>query len=282
MYNFVPRVPAELADMVLDQLSTDVDTLRKASTVCKAWLPRSRVHLFRKVCVTSDFDEFLEFLRSETQVQPYIRTLVLKGPDLYEIDEPQAPQTTLPPHTIADIVALLPRLEVLQLQNVSLHDHKCDGMHAAPAPLFPPRTLGALQLMNVGSLSDTTNDIFGVLGLFSEIHFLHLAAVAHILHDPTAHAPQLPDTPLPQLRVHALKLEDTHTDIYYKAIRATDSKEVLRRIEVECSSDEHATALAEFLEYAGGGLEHLALDFTHCFRPDEDADDGEEIILAGK
>jgi hypothetical protein len=288
MYALQPRLPAELTDMVLDHLSTDVATLRTAAVVSKAWLPRSRVHLFHKVRTTTHFAALLRFLEHTPHVRPYIRCLVLDGPELYDDiaeeaePEPGAPTTTLPPHLLAEILARVPRLNVLQLQNVSLHDSQYDDAQteALPSTAAPPRrTLDVLQLMNVGSLSDTRDDVFRVLGLFSEIRFLHLDSVAHTLQDPRTSTLQLP---LPDFRVHALKLADTHADVYYEAIRATNSRDVLKRVEVECSSVEHAVSLAAFLEYAGPALEHLAVDFTHCFRPSEDVDESEEIFMPGE
>jgi hypothetical protein len=45
------RLPAELADLVIDCLDDDSTTLRACALVCRSWAPRARQHLFRAVRV---------------------------------------------------------------------------------------------------------------------------------------------------------------------------------------------------------------------------------------
>lgn len=42
-------LPAELRDFVIDHLQDDGATLHACSLICRAWLPRSRYHIFRRV-----------------------------------------------------------------------------------------------------------------------------------------------------------------------------------------------------------------------------------------
>lgn len=46
---FLPRLPQELVDHIIDHLNDDLVSLRKCALVCQAWLPASRYHLFAKV-----------------------------------------------------------------------------------------------------------------------------------------------------------------------------------------------------------------------------------------
>ena len=45
------RVPLEIAELVIDELSNDYPSLRSCALTCQAWLPRSRTHIFRTVHV---------------------------------------------------------------------------------------------------------------------------------------------------------------------------------------------------------------------------------------
>ncbi|KAI0076450.1 hypothetical protein K474DRAFT_1622892, partial [Panus rudis PR-1116 ss-1] len=42
-------LPPELVDEAIDHLWNDIRSLQSCSLVCKAWLPSSRLHLFRTV-----------------------------------------------------------------------------------------------------------------------------------------------------------------------------------------------------------------------------------------
>ncbi|KAI0757826.1 hypothetical protein C8Q80DRAFT_123683 [Daedaleopsis nitida] len=48
-----PRVPVEVAEDIINELQDDHPSLRNCALTCQAWLPRSRVHLFRTVHITN-------------------------------------------------------------------------------------------------------------------------------------------------------------------------------------------------------------------------------------
>ncbi|KIP04692.1 hypothetical protein PHLGIDRAFT_36787 [Phlebiopsis gigantea 11061_1 CR5-6] len=253
MYAPQPRLPAELTDMVIDQLHSSQRALAAAALVCQSWLPRSRVHLFRRVAVTGEFHALLRFLQCTPHVRGYVRHLVLQGRASEDKCAPRL-QTTLPPHLLAELLSQLPRLRTLQLHGVAFHEHRPSRL-----PPYPLHTLDELTLMNVGSAWDTTDDVLSVLGLFSEIKFLHLNSIAQVVGAPPRHPPLAPA----HIRVHALKFEDVPSDVYFELMRGTRSRGALRSIEAECADAEDAAALAALLHDAGAALEHLALDLTH-------------------
>ncbi|KAF8953992.1 hypothetical protein BDZ97DRAFT_1929115 [Flammula alnicola] len=45
------RLPQELVDHIIDHLHDDPLTLKSCASVCHAWLPTSRLHLFAKICL---------------------------------------------------------------------------------------------------------------------------------------------------------------------------------------------------------------------------------------
>ena len=69
LQDFMPRLPAELTDRVIDHLHADHLTLATCSLVCKTWLPASRHHLFEitKICLTEiNIHSFVKLLNSPT------------------------------------------------------------------------------------------------------------------------------------------------------------------------------------------------------------------------
>ncbi|KAL6302309.1 hypothetical protein BKA93DRAFT_737219, partial [Sparassis latifolia] len=47
-------VPPEIRDMIIDYLWYHPAALKKCSTICRAWLPRSRFHRFRTIVIAGD------------------------------------------------------------------------------------------------------------------------------------------------------------------------------------------------------------------------------------
>lgn len=281
------RLPAELADMVLDHLADAPAALRATARVCRAWLPRSRVHLFRRVCpppraARDGFGGLHAFLARTPHVRAYVRHLVLAGPERYGADEAEddgevdvdtddkgterAP-AVLPPHVLAALLALLPRLRTLQLHNLSFR-----SPHPWPLRCPPHKTtLDRLTLMHVGAPSDSAADVLRVLALFGSVGFLHLAGVSHAPAD----AARLGGA-LPRVCVRGVRLEDAQADLYCAVVRGAE--EGVKCVEVECSSVEDAVAVAGLVARERAGVEQLAVDLTQCFRADDDAEDSEPYI----
>lgn len=275
--NRLPRLPAELTDMVIDNLWDHKQSLAATSLVARAWLPRSRVHKFSQVRVKNDFSTLLEHLQSTPLLRPYVQKLILQGPDVYDVDDPMdedAPRpqgVTLSPLLLAEILSQLPHLHELQLHHLSLHAHT---QHQLPP--YPLRRLEKLALMNVGSSHDTTYDVLRVLFLFSDIAFLHLDSLAQ------AWAPPGRWSANRRIRVGALRLDNVPNDVYLEVMRAVGTPRTMRSVEAEVADVEDAAALASLTAEAGPALEHVTVDLTHCFRPSYYAEDPDEIFVPGK
>ncbi|KAG6812208.1 hypothetical protein H0H92_003944 [Tricholoma furcatifolium] len=70
----------EIFDNILDHVSPDIPTLSLCSTVCKAWLPRCRYHIFFDVNLTPKLADFLSSSsRIFETITPYIRNAALGG-----------------------------------------------------------------------------------------------------------------------------------------------------------------------------------------------------------
>ncbi|EMD31171.1 hypothetical protein CERSUDRAFT_119983 [Gelatoporia subvermispora B] len=72
--------PPEITDRILDFLHGDVHALRNCSLTCRAWLPRSRFHLFSTMELLrqpSRLESFCAFLQSSPYISPYIEELTI-------------------------------------------------------------------------------------------------------------------------------------------------------------------------------------------------------------
>jgi hypothetical protein len=77
-----PKLPSELTDAIIDNVSEDKHALAKCSNVCKAWLPRSRYHHFEHVSLSyEDPDRVRAFIALfdsvPSTITPHIRSLHL-------------------------------------------------------------------------------------------------------------------------------------------------------------------------------------------------------------
>lgn len=76
------KLPAELADAIIDHLYGEYSALAACALVCKAWLPASRYHFWRDMRLTCSAEEvkrFTELLSISPEVAHYIRTVQLVG-----------------------------------------------------------------------------------------------------------------------------------------------------------------------------------------------------------
>lgn len=270
-----PRFPPELSDMIIDYLHEDDSSLAQTAMVCRAWLFRSRVHLFKRVVVTRDFLAFAELLLASPHVGPYIQQLVLQGRrcDFASVS-PNREAVVLEPALLASILLRLPRLRSLQLLEVSFHG-------AATLPYLPSIKLSELVIMNVGSTVDSTDDLLHVLGLFSDIGHLCISSVTQVVEhdDPflqgTLHIPRA-------LKVASLKLEDVPTSTYLRVLRRTESVKTLHTVDADCVDLEDMEALSELLQQTGPSMEELMVNLAQCFNDFADGEDLDESYSLGK
>ncbi|KAI0337710.1 hypothetical protein BDW22DRAFT_1488162 [Trametopsis cervina] len=270
VFRLAPRFPPELTDMVLDCLLDDKAALSTTSLVCRSWLSRSRLHLFRHLSVANDFISFAAFLQNTPYLRTYVKYLVLHGHlDDHSTTSPSCAPTTvfLEPIVLSDILSHLPSLHTLQLHAVAFHGRSSP----CPSPSFK---LNELIMMNVGSLQDTTSDMLNILSLFTDVHHLHIGSTTQTL-DADDIPSQTVDLPIPHsLRVSSLKLEDVPLDLYLQLIRQTESVKTLQELEVDCMGLEDAEALSALLHETNSNIGRLAINLSQC--PSDGIYSGEE------
>jgi hypothetical protein len=73
------KIHSELADTIIDYLHDDSRALASCSAVCRAWLPRSRFHLFEDILLEPSRLHLFDLLDSPlSTIAPYVRCLTLE------------------------------------------------------------------------------------------------------------------------------------------------------------------------------------------------------------
>ncbi|KAJ7746293.1 hypothetical protein B0H16DRAFT_1854647 [Mycena metata] len=73
----LPHLPPEVVDVILDHVATHPRTLRSCSVVARAWLPRSRHHLFRRLSISTS--RLYRFLARCELFGPAVVSLVFRA-----------------------------------------------------------------------------------------------------------------------------------------------------------------------------------------------------------
>ena len=73
------KLPAEVAERVIDTFSDDSGTLRSFTLSCHTFLPRSRLHLFARICICTvkQMRSASEFLDNRPWLQPLVRSVTI-------------------------------------------------------------------------------------------------------------------------------------------------------------------------------------------------------------
>jgi hypothetical protein len=156
--------PPELSDYVIDCVQHSKPTLAHCSLVCRAWLARSRYHLFKAITVVHPvcLDNLIDFLRSSPHLVGLISHLTLRGslsPDNINF----ASQFPVSVEKLIDCLHELPSVRELDLNGVWW----TDGMESlSPSQKHPAYSLERLRLSRVFVSPDA---LFSTLAYFPEL-----------------------------------------------------------------------------------------------------------------
>ncbi|KAI1785428.1 hypothetical protein LXA43DRAFT_847041, partial [Ganoderma leucocontextum] len=71
--------PVEVQEHVIDRSAVDVLTLRNCALTCRVWLPRSRLHLFSTIRISTQEDiySFCDLLDAEPDRRMMVRSITM-------------------------------------------------------------------------------------------------------------------------------------------------------------------------------------------------------------
>ncbi len=148
----------ELLGIVFDFIKHDPRTLSSSSRVSKSWLAPAQSRLFDTIHLRyedgdsrRDFFTFPTFLRTNTHLCPYPRSLMIWGEGIYDNPTPELSSLVL-------VLRLLPRLQTLHLDSLAFID--------SPIPTLRDSellTLDRLVIECFGRTDDSLADLLNLL-----------------------------------------------------------------------------------------------------------------------
>jgi hypothetical protein len=108
-------LPAELVELVTDNLASDKHSLATCAQLSRVWLPRSRYHLFSTAVAngSSQVASFLQIIESPLcTLKPYINTLIIDNHERYLT--PASPATWSALYLLANLQSLTIRHLLLE------------------------------------------------------------------------------------------------------------------------------------------------------------------------
>ncbi len=135
-----PPLPIEIEDRIVDQLVDHPASLRNCSLTCRAWLPRSRFHLFGTIRIRtkSVLDAVLDYFQAKPHMRTLVRSLVM-APTATE-------RTRLLGTYPASLFQMLPNLRRWEMRA------PVDAKTNAPRVSFHPTTLIQLRCSPITEL----------------------------------------------------------------------------------------------------------------------------------
>ena len=291
------RIPQEIHDEIIGSFHHDHHALRTCALVCRAWLPRARHYLFRKVTLDPSprSCNFVKLAQKCPDIQPLVRDLELRGraatskawwegaqttdipwPLLPTLPgnvphpatlrrEPDAVEvlswmrlTFAPAHGGRPALLSLPNVHTLRLFETTLSTESA----AFFWEVFPGVHTLSVNQCRVMSFAGLT----ALLQAFPRLRNLRLLAVEWLPQRPGG---ALPDT----TRGSLANLATLHIsrDICMEPLMDWLSKvaahETIRRLSCSIATRLNATAVRTFLKASGSSLDHLSITLVESHDP---------------
>lgn len=273
-------LPPELVDEAIDHLWDDTQTLRACSLTCRAWVPSSRLHLFRTVRVRSAEDcvRLAALLNSSPIIARCIRKLTVSA-DYCGVDPDQ--RGLEDDGWINTAVELLTKLEcvhTLALSRLRWHALTPETKHAF-SRVF--KTVKTLLLFEVRFHESA--DVLGFLSGFPELSELYFHGVSwiHESRNPFPSEWQIdsvaPGTEQMQLSYLFLDPRSSPT-LVTEWLLNHPVEQKLRTIQLCWREMEDAKALGDLLQVSGSTLERLQVEFPSGLSEEGKADSSSHLL----
>ncbi|OSD07816.1 hypothetical protein PYCCODRAFT_1449007 [Trametes coccinea BRFM310] len=249
-------LPIELLELAIDFLE-DEQSLKATSLVCKAWLPRSRLNLFRTIelCLPGHLDHFATLLTESPHIAPYVEALDISENSLLAVFRPSKA-----------IVARFPRIvascALVQLRRLTIHHQLWLPTRYSPDYLQFLSRLSSITTLHLYDVTFTSIADFSlVLRAFERLTSLSAKHLDCQRQLDSAIAADI-GCSLPLLT--KLSVDATHpTSVIDWLLRHTQLPAIC---DVECSyelsTNDRSQGLGAFWSNSGGTLERLSLSIT--------------------
>lgn len=206
-----PRVPIEVAERIIDQFGDNQhgeSSLRNCALVCQAWLPRSRVNLFRTVHIVDlrTMRSLHRLLVSTDTLRSLVHCVDLEGVPMYADGEDSTVMSTSDTFDIAPLVlfTLLPNLRSCTFRCSSVEHYSLLQMRTLVLAYLPRHTvINNLSLVDIHVQSKT--DLVRLLLALPSLQSLHIRDIS--IYDEGLHLDRFLDRLVNQLRPSDLQVK---------------------------------------------------------------------------
>ena len=271
-------LPQELVDQIIDFLHDDHPTLQSCTLVARTWLPSSRLHLFSKISVdvnSSQFCEFLAYARSCASVPQYVRQVTLIGRHA----QSKPTRNPVTQAILVDLLACLPRLELLNLVSVTLdHGKGAEPVSSGSGSICSLGTLKfdlkALNVLYCDTVDYSFRGLAACLGAFAHIGELRLVDVKVIDCIGDEDFADLLGRALPPVDALAIHDGASSTNKCLRMLAVAPAAQCLRSLNIASTSlralDHNQLGVS--LERVGSGIRCLQLDLSTFAEPEGNTD----------
>ncbi|KAI0819454.1 hypothetical protein BC628DRAFT_1413686 [Trametes gibbosa] len=241
-------LPIELFENAIDLLD-DEDSLKRTSLVCRAWLPRSRLNLFRviELCLPSHLDHLATLLADAPHIAPYVDEIDISENSLLGLFRPAMA-------IAARLPLVLTAHPLVQLRRLKVHNQ-----------LWLPTRYNPDYLCSLSQLSSITSlDLYNVTFTTRALGRLTFLSAKHL--DCQQHMDSLIALDigciLPFLTT--LRASSNHPTFVMDWLLESNSFPALRNAECtyELATRDGGQALGMFWVGVGATLEHLSLSVS--------------------
>ncbi|KAI0710095.1 hypothetical protein C8Q76DRAFT_89035 [Earliella scabrosa] len=235
-----PALPLEVEERIIDHLQSHVRSLLSCCVVCKAWIPRARFHLFRRIYVTrkEELADLCSFLDSNPTLRGVIHGVTLS---LAMVESPQ-----LDLYQVAPLILLsqLPELRRWELVNPDHHDHSSsdDPIHFKTIARYGFGAYGCLRELRLVS-----------------VRFFHCTELARFL----LAIPSLVELECEDVKLDQLGSEDGLALLTSRLRGQTQISRLSLLLEVTCFTLEHLQLELGEMPSSSSGQEDVARALTN-------------------
>ncbi|OBZ69186.1 hypothetical protein A0H81_10953 [Grifola frondosa] len=261
-----PTLPPELFDETIDHLWDDSTALQACSLTCRAWLPSSRLHLFRTVRLRNadDCTRFTALLTAVPSVGHYVRKLSLSAEYDGVDSEGGARENDGWVNAAAPLLTRLTGISSLGIARVRW-GALLPETHAAFFALF--RTVRTLFLFEVKF--SASRDVLDFLSAFPVLDELYFQGVSWAHDSPPPLEDDSPSDLVPAVLMSQDRMQLTHLFLDPRSsptlvtewLLGHPSEQRLRTIQLCWHDLDNTKPVRDLLHASGASLETLQVEF---------------------
>lgn len=266
-----PILPPELFDETLDHLWDDPIALQACSLTCRAWVPTTRLHLFRTVRLTSEANctQFSALLKSSPVVARCVRKLTIDaqysgvGADSRGMEDDRWVNASA---EIARTLGVYCRVNTLALSRL-----RWSSLEQATRDAFEEVFKGVKTLLLFEIRFHASGDVLQFLDAFPNLEELYFHAVSWE-HESPAPTPSESASDWLSMQTSSSICDKMHLTYLFLDPRSSPtlvtewilshpSEQKLRTVQLCWRELDNTKALGDLLRVSGSSLERLQVEF---------------------